>query len=178
MKKDGSQIRRQFGRSTLQHEPSRVAKTERSQMTEIKIMARREDGGEDLSDEVFNAGEETVSPPKKTAAKKPAAKKEPPADEPEVEEDPVIEEDEAPAEVAVADDIDVPGLIDDEEDDITLSLVSSINLAAETFQAFGVLIQFMDTHLHERKLKYEQLSEMMKPDQEGTVPEGEILAEG
>lgn len=69
-----------------------------------------------------------------------------------------------PAKPAKVKDEVVAEIIEDDEDAVTMSLVASINLAAECYGAFETLIHYMDAQLNERMLKYQALADMAKPD--------------
>lgn len=60
--------------------------------------------------------------------------------------------------------VTTPEIIDDDE--VTVSLVNSINAIAEMYEAFVLMNAYMDAQTRERTRKYLETAEMVKPDTE------------
>ncbi len=146
MRVDGSQIRRQSRSSGVKTHSSREAKLNNARNRKISTMARLNETDETLEEEIFDSGEEVVDEPK---PKKSRAKK----------ADPVVEEIET-------EELDVELLQDDDE--MTLSLVNSINGISECFRSFVTVINYMDMQIYERKLKFDSIAEAIEPDTDVT----------
>jgi hypothetical protein len=148
MNRDGLEIRRHTQRQKLSKKPVRMTPHQRQQLRNSMMPDKditdvtTED---DLVDEVFAKSEAVDVKPRKTAK---AAKA----------------DDEPKQEVLVKEDMDVS--VAEDEEEFVMSIVESVTLAGETFRSFMMMIDFMDTQLHERRIAYEKYAAMMKPDNE------------